>query len=309
MIYIIGTGPMAQEYTKVLLDKQLECIVIGRGETSANKFFEQIGIRPITGGVEKYLTNHSFNEKDQFIIATGTENLMSILLLVLSAGIVNILIEKPAALSIDQLLANESTLKKFEAKIYVAYNRRFYKSTQKALQMIKEDGGLQSIQFEFTEWAHKIEPLVKAEGVKENWFFANSTHVIDLAFFIAGQPNNWQAFVATGQLNWHPKSKFVGAGITQEGVLFSYHSNWESAGRWGIQLCTNKRKIILQPLEELQTQAVGSLAIEYMPLEPTQYKEGMEVQLVRFLTNDDRELCSLEAHIFNTKQVYSKILG
>lgn len=65
-----------------------------------------------------------------------------------------------------------------------------------------------------------------------------------------------------GHLSWHPKTKFTGAGLTEKNVLFSYHSNWESAGIWGLELNTYKRKIILRPLEEVQIQWKGSIQVE-----------------------------------------------
>ena len=41
-------------------------------------------------------------------------------------------------------------------------------------EIIAEDNGVTSFNFEFTEWSHEIEKLEKAPGVKENWFLANS---------------------------------------------------------------------------------------------------------------------------------------
>jgi hypothetical protein len=116
-----------------------------------------------------------------------------------------ILVEKPAAISIDELLGNEGCLRPIQDKVFIAYNRRFYPSVQKALELIKEDGVLQSMHFEFTEWSHRIEPLQKAPGVKENWFFANSTHVVDLAFFLAGEPKEFKAIAKPGNIPWHSK--------------------------------------------------------------------------------------------------------
>lgn len=49
-------------------------------------------------------------------------------------------------------------------------------------KIIAEDGGITSFNFEFTEWAHVIEKLDYPREVFENWFFVNSTHVVDLAF-------------------------------------------------------------------------------------------------------------------------------
>ena len=237
-VFLIGTGQMAIDYFAVLNNQNYDITVIGRGEESAINFELNTGIKPFIGGLHSYLNTHSLPENAYVIIATGTEALMSSLLLILNAGAYKVLIEKPAAISMMELIANEEKLRLYSNNVFIAYNRRFYASVLEAQKMIEEDGGLQSIHFEFTEWAHKIEPLIKADGVKENWFFANSTHVVDLAFYLAGKPLEWNAFSKSGKLKWHSKTNFVGAGITENGVLFSYLSNWESAGRWAIELLT-----------------------------------------------------------------------
>ena len=312
MIYVIGTGPMAQAHTKVLVHLGKEFKVIGRGNTSAESFYSEIGVQPITGGVEEYLKSSRFNDNDSVIIATGTEALMPTLKKVLLAGAGKVLVEKPAAISTEELLENEEFLKPYGEKVFVAYNRRFYASVIEAIKLIEEDGGLESMHFEFTEWAHKIEPLDKASGVKENWFFANSTHVVDLAFFIAGKPKDWKAFSQSGKLDWHPKTKFVGAGVTDKSVLFSYHSNWESAGRWGIELMTFKRKIILKPLEEVQIQWKGSVNVEKHEIDlsiDNKFKPGLFNQLSQFISIDKSLLFSLNDQMVMCKDVYGKFVN
>ena len=106
-IYLIGAGFMSAKYAKVLKAQNFDFTVIGRGNISASKFEAETGIRPIAGGVDKYLIHHSFPEDSYVIIATGTEILMPVLLKVLKKGAARVLIEKPAAISIEELLANE----------------------------------------------------------------------------------------------------------------------------------------------------------------------------------------------------------
>jgi predicted dehydrogenase len=311
-ILLIGTGPMAMDYVKVLNALSKNFTVIGRGESSAKIFKEKTGIQAITGGIDAYLKRNEINTSSYAIVATGTEALMPTLLKLKKAGLHKILIEKPAALSIDELLEQEEFLKDVGNSIFVAYNRRYYASVIEAKRLIEEDGGLQSMHFEFTEWAHKIEPLKKAEGVKENWFFANSTHVVDLAFYIAGVPMNWNCFSKSGDLTWHKKTNFVGAGVTEKEVLFSYLSNWESAGRWAIELLTNKRRIYLKPIEGIDIQLKGTIALEKHSFDSqidTAFKPGLYKQVESFLNDDAKDMCSLIEHIENAKSIYSKILA
>ena len=310
-IIVVGTGPMALDYAKVLVTQERKFKVIGRGEASAIKFETQTGIKPIVGGIYAFLEANPVQHENSFIIATGTEVLMPILKKVLHAGARKVLIEKPAALSIEELLENEAILKPFADKIFIAYNRRFYASVIEAKKLIDEDGGLQSMHFEFTEWAHKIEPLHKAPGVKENWFFANSTHVVDLAFYIAGNPKDWKAYSKGGALDWHEKTNFAGAGITENDILFSYLSNWESAGRWGIELLTNKRRIYLKPIEGIAIQKKGTVLVEEHIFDDSldkSYKPGLYLQVENYLKNAKGVACSMADHIRNTKEIYSKIL-
>ena len=311
-VYLVGTGQMAFDYFAVLKDLNCDSTVIGRGEESAKNFEHLTGVKPFVGGLQKYLNNFRFPPSAYVIIATGTESLMPSLLLALKAGAQKVLIEKPAAISIDELIANEDKLKPYANTVFVAYNRRFYSSVLEVQKMIEQDGGLQSIHFEFTEWAHKIEPLIKAYGVKENWFFANSTHVIDLAFYIAGKPIDWRAFSKSGKLKWHSKTNFVGAGITEKGVLFSYLSNWESAGRWGIELLTGKRRIFLRPLEGISIQEKGAITIINHNFDDSldkRFKPGLYNQTTSFFLRGNDKLLSLEDHILNTKEIFSKILN
>ena len=302
---------MAIAYAGVLKDLGEQITVVGRGQASAQVFEEQTGIKPIQGGIDQYIAENQIAAGTQAIIATSIESLMSTLQLLLNAGIRKILIEKPAAISIQQLLENEQAISGFGADIYLAYNRRFYASVLEAEKLIQEDGGLQTMHFEFTEWAHRVEPLPKAEGVKENWFFNNSTHIVDLAFFLAGKPADWRAYARKGQISWHPVSNFSGAGVTDKGVLFSYLSNWESAGRWAIELLTINRRIYLKPLEGIMVQQKGSIAIEEHQFDDTldkKYKPGLFNQVEAFLKNDTTRLINFESHVASAREIYSKML-
>jgi predicted dehydrogenase len=308
-VIVIGAGPMAMAYVAVLKELGVAITIVGRGEQSALAFEEKTGIKPFTGGVEKYLAITPASENDYFIITVGTEMLMPVLLQFTDRAFARILVEKPAAISMEELLLHASAMNPIENKVFVAYNRRFYASVLEAQRLIEEDGELLSIHFEFTEWAHKIEPLEKAPGVKENWFFANSTHVVDLAFFIAGLPTDWKAYSRKGKLHWHSKSNFAGAGITENGVLFSYLSNWESAGRWSIELLTSQRRIFLKPLETIFIQNKGSVSLETHVFDDEldrKFKPGVYRQTQDFLNGEGS--CELREHIINTSNIYTKMI-
>ena len=141
--------------------------------------------------------------------------------------------------------------------------------------------------------------------------YEKSLVIIDLAFFIAGKPKVLKSFSRSGRLDWHEKTNFVGAGETEKDVLFSYLSNWESAGRWGIELLTYSRRIYLKPMENLHIQKKGS--VEVLPYEidlslDIDFKPGLYLQVKEFLSDFKNRLPSIKEHIFNSKNIYSFFL-
>jgi predicted dehydrogenase len=308
-ILLVGSGPMAIDYYNVLTHLNVGVTVIGRGQSSASKFNEATGATVITGGLEQFLENNQEFNFDQAIIATGTESLITSLKTLIQVGVKDILIEKPAAISIEELLQNKKVLLETTSNIFVAYNRRFYASVVEAQKIIEEDGGLSSIHFEFTEWSHVIAPLKKAPGVKENWFFANSTHVVDLAFYLAGKPKEWSTYTS-GNNGWHAPTNFSGAGITNKNVLFSYQANWEAPGRWAVELLTKKHRIYLKPMEKVFIQKLGAIAVEELKIDlkvDTDFKPGLLNQCKAFIS-DKVNLLDMKEHISNSELVYSKML-
>jgi len=286
-VLLVGTGDMAIAYAQVLKSLNVNLKVIGRSVASAERFTQITGVLAISGGVEQYLEGLEGNlQNTMVIISVGTEMLMPTLINTIKFSPNQILIEKPGALSIDELLLYSKDWDLYGDKTFVAYNRRFYSSVKELKQLIKNDGGLHSMHFEFTEWAHTIEPLKKFPGVKENWLFANSTHVIDLAFHLSGNPINMASFTKKSRdISWHKNSIFVGAGITSKNVAFSYSSNWESAGRWSIELMTIKNRYYLKPLEQLFIQKKGSINIEQYSIENSldiEFKPGLNYPQIFF---------------------------
>jgi len=227
-ILLVGAGPIAQEYAKVLQALHAPLIVVGRGKESAKKFFANTGFQAEIGGVKLWLQKN--NPPAKAIIAVGEKELGETARLLIQSGVKEILVEKPGGFIADDIRKVGKLSGEKKAKVYIAYNRRFYSSVQKAIEIINENGGALSFHFEFTEWIHKIPATKKTAGIIHEWFLANSTHVIDLAFFLCGKPKKLTGYALAG-FPWHNGSSiFTGAGVTEKNALFSYHANWESAG-------------------------------------------------------------------------------
>jgi len=309
-IWLLGSGAMAQEYIKVLLAQEESFSVIGRGAHSAHECEEKTGCVVRTGGLEDFLASKP-TQCTHAIVSVSVEALMSTTLQLLDYGVRAILVEKPAGLSLLQVHTLAERCKRLNADVFVAYNRRFFSSVVRAREIINEDGGVTSFNFEFTEWSHVIGKLQKADGVLQNWFLANSTHVADLAFYLGGKPTQLYTFTA-GSLDWHPAAAiFSGAGVSNSGALFSYQANWESAGRWGVEVLTKSYRLILRPIEKLQLQKRGSIAVDFLDCDDTldaQFKPGLYFQTKDFLNGAHDVLCSIH-YQSEMMDAYCRIAG
>jgi predicted dehydrogenase len=300
---------MAREYAKVLLSLDHNFEVIGRGPVAAGQFQSMIN-RPVRpGGLQRALAESGAPELA--IVAVGVEALADAAAALIEAGTRRLLVEKPGGLNTQQIQALHQTAKRHGANVLLAYNRRFYASVTRARELIAEDGGPTSCMFEFTEWSHVIAPLYKAPGVKAAWFLANSTHVVDLAFHLCGFPKEWQSWRG-GSSDWHPAAaRFCGSGITDRGVFFSYHADWEAPGRWGVDVNTRRNRFILRPMEQLHVVRSGSTRLESLTIDDRHdkaFKPGLFAQTRAFLEGDDHLVCTLEEQLQHCV-VYDEMAG
>ena len=294
-LWLIGAGPHAREYAKVLLSLKQPFKVIGRGTESASEFQAIIGKSVLTCGLREAIS--FYGAPKQAIVAVSYDQISAVASIMLRSGTSRILLEKPAALSLLEIRSLNILAKKHVAQVLVGYNRRFYASTTLARELILEDGGATSCVFEFTEWSHTIEHMPLAPITKCAWMIANSSHVVDLAFHLCGTPDNWHAW-QSGSIGWHPAAaRFCGAGITNQGVLFSYHADWDAPGRWGVEVLTRKRRFVFRPMESLHVTHLGSTKLNKAVLDDSidlDYKPGLYRQTQSFLEGIFNLHCTLE---------------
>lgn len=308
MIYILGSGYMANEYAKVLNSLNYDFTVVGRTEEKLNIISSKFPCNTISGGYKSLLeiSNHS----DSIIInCLPVEILAASSCALIDVGVKAILIEKPGALSISELVEINEKADSKNTEVRIGYNRRFYQSFI-ALEnyLLKEH--LLGISFEMTEWGHVIKELENPDEVKQKWILANTSHVIDIVLYFSGELADFNCFTA-GSLTWHSTgSTFVGAGVSKSGILISYCGFWEGPGRWSIDFVTENRRFIYRPMEKLQIQNKGSIGIEFDDsIDYTldeMFKPGLYLQTKSFMEGDYRKLTTIKSQIESFK-VYNKI--
>ena len=300
-LWLIGPGNIGYDYAKVLISQKINFRVIGRSSKSE-------WLVPVYEfGLTNFIKENKNNIPKYAIVAVDESELFNITKELIEFGVKNILIEKPAGINIEQVEYLESFSHDNDCKLFVAYNRRFYQSVKRCKKIIDNESGPINVNFTFTEWTHLIDYESYTKKELEHFFLGNSSHVPDTVFYLCGQPSELQAYVS-GALRWHPSAcSFSGAGLTNQGISFSYNANWESAGRWGIEVNMPNKKLILRPLEKLQVQHLGSNDIEQVPLENEEidlkFKPGLFEEVKSFL-GEQQDLCTIKQQAQNFKWYY-----
>lgn len=309
-IWLVGAGPQARHYDKVLKSLGASYEVIGLNDSITAQFENITGVPVVKCGLENYLASGA-KVPSKAIICVPVESLASATSQLLSAGVKHILVEKPVGVLPPEIKELNNLSIASNATVVVAYNRRLYASVIKAQELIAEDGGVTSFNFEFTEWAHVINPLQKGPGVKQYWFLSNSTHVVDLAFYLGGIPKEISCYLSGG-LEWHPSaSAFAGAGMSETGAIFNYQANWAAPGRWSVEMLTTARRFVFRPLEKLQVQLIGAVALESVEIDDSldrEFKPGLFLQTRKFLEGRLEGMCTLGEH-YGKLPVYCRMAG
>ena len=236
-VLIIGGGYMGKEYAHVLEQLGINDVtIVTKSPKQASDFSAKFDYTILDGGFEKQLS--SVGKKDLVIIAIPTELLISATKLAIKTGQTRILLEKPGSLFHKELFSLNEIID--QQKVRIGYNRLLYPNFHKIKQLAKNEGGITSCKFDFTEWIHKIPFGVYQQDEYTLWGISNSLHVISMAFELIGMPKEIASF-QFGKLDWHTSgSIFVGAGTSEENIPFSYHANWESSGRWMVEIMTKE---------------------------------------------------------------------
>ena len=247
---VIGYGGMGRQYVKALRTLGVQRLrVCSRSKAPLAELEGENGITVSAGGFERLECQAQPDELG--IIATPTLSLMAAAEHLVSLGFRRLLIEKPVSLRSGEIerLARESNKTGVEA--VCAYNRVAYPSFHEARSRAAQEGGITSCTYTFTEmvkpdWPQRFPPEELAR-----WGIANSLHVIGMAHGLIGMPKEWRGY-RRGSLPWHPTGAlFVGSGISEFGIPFSYHADWGSTGRWSVEIHTAVASYRLCPLEKL----------------------------------------------------------
>lgn len=294
-LLLIGAGGIAADYANALKHLNVRHFdVLSRREESARLFAKSYGAeRAHWGGLDTL--PQLMNEYDAFIVACPIEHLMPYALALADAGKSRVLLEKPLALRSSDVAGLAARFPDF--KPWIALNRLFFPSVLELKRRLREQRAV-AARFSFTEWVHRIEADKYHPDVLARWGASNCIHVIATCFDLVGTPITFSPYVAgKSALSWHPAGTiFTGAGITDQNVLFVYHADWVSAGRWSIAIDTPEGRYDLEPMESLRFTPKGSIVDTLLVAAPQDgLRAGFPQMLRAWLADEQHDNVGLDA--------------
>jgi len=293
-VTVVGYGFMGKHYMQAL-----QALGVGQIHvcSRSNEPLEQLngmpGVTTTAGGYQAL--NRPAHSGELGIVATPTADLVSAAEHLADLGFRKILIEKPVSLWSTEIerLADLLDLRGVEASC--AYNRLTYPSFYETRVRTDTEGGITSCVYTFTEMIRPDWPELYSAEELTHWGVANSLHPIGMAHGLIGLPADWSGR-RSGALSWHPSgSVFVGSGISDRDITFSYQADWGSKGRWSVEVNTREASYRLCPLEKLYRKTSALEEWEEIPVaafEPD-LKAGVAEQVAAMLSAEVHQLVPL----------------
>ena len=254
-VLLVGNGKMAEAYANVLKALDIPFVVCGRNQKHIDEFSLKHNAHntlPLSKVTAEELLKFRFS-----IIATAMETLAGITEEFLHRGAKKILVEKPAALTLEQAnnLAKQS--KEKNAIVRIALNRRFYSSVGMLKQILTKEKSVCAF-FDFTDDSASIAEAIFHADAKKRWALANSVHVIDTVSYLLGRSTDIHAqYFGKNELYWHANAAtFMGTALFGN-TPTTYVTSWVCPGRWNIEIMTNQGRYKLSPMEKLQVMMPG----------------------------------------------------
>lgn len=288
---VVGYGTMGRHHVKALQALGVRRIrVCSRSAQPLEELAASPSVKTVAGGVEQL---DGCVEPDELgIIAVPTGSLVAATERLVTLGFRRLLIEKPVSLWSAEIEQLAEALEHQGVEAACAYNRVAYPSFHEARSRAAQEEGITSCTYTLTEmirpdWSGRFPAHALAR-----WGIANSLHVASMAHGLIGWPAAWKGY-RSGALEWHPTgSVFVGAGLSDRSIPFTYHADWGSLGRWSVEIHTRVSSYRLCPLEKLfrRTSATGEWEAVPVATWAPQVKAGLVEQVATMLSQDIRQL-------------------
>ena len=160
---------------------------------------------------------------------------------------INLFIEKPPGLNLDEMKSLNNLSKKNRLINMVGFNRRFYSNVEYIKKNEKKYGKLNGFNVECNEryWLLK---KIKTNKELKDWIYCNSSHVINLLLYFCEGLYKVKTFKFKGKLPFI--ERFVSILKSKSNIIGSINFFSNSPGGWKIKLYYENVTVDLYNLEQ-----------------------------------------------------------
>jgi predicted dehydrogenase len=266
---------MAREHIKAFADVPNTRVVgiHSRTRSKAEALASEFGLSDVTDGVEQLYAR----AKADLVVVAVPELSMRAVALAAFAQPWAVLLEKPAGYNLADAAAIAAAAR--GKKVFVALNRRFNSSTRTVAKALNASPSSQRFINIFDQQSVTDALAIgHPREVAENFMYANSVHVIDLArVFGRGEIVD---VVPVVRWNLEKPGVVVAKIAFSSGDAALYQGIWNGPGPWAAVVTTDRERWELRPLEEASLQKRGERVVTRMEADPVDksFKAGFRRQ-------------------------------
>lgn len=248
-LLLIGCGNIAHEHIKCYRNiKNVEIKwIYSRTLNKTKKFknkYKSLNLE-IVEDLKKFIQQNK-NKIDAALVLVNYDQIFNISKLLLKNKI-NLFIEKPPGLNLDQIKLLNNLSQKNRLINMVGFNRRFYSNIEYVKKNEKKYGQLNGFNVECNERYWLLKKIKSKEELKD-WIYCNSSHVINLLLYFCKELKKVKTFKFDGNLPFI--EKFVSILKSKNNIIGSINFFSNSPGGWKIKLYYENVTVDLHNLEK-----------------------------------------------------------
>ena len=253
-VAIIGAGYMATEHIKAFsrLPRVQLTGITSRTRTRAEQLAEAYSELRVYDSIAQM---HAATKADLVVVCVRELDLLGVCGQSFSFPWMH-LVEKPLGHDLREARTIHQMSLDRQARVYAAFNRRFYSSTLQAVKLLEGDGSRRMVTILDQEDTDGARASGQPEAVVENWMFANAVHLIDL--FHVFCRGNLETVRPLQPWRGLATELVVGELVYDSGDIGLYQALWNRPGPWSVAVSTCNRRLEMRPVEKVAEQLAGS---------------------------------------------------
>lgn len=306
-VALVGAGYTGREHARAFADVPGVSLagVHSRTRARAERLAGEFGIGRVCDSVDELYNS----TRADLVVVAVPELEMNRVARACFAYPWTVLLEKPAGYDLADASEILDAAAPRAGDVRVAFNRRFYSSTRKALEGLAGTTGSRFVQAQDQEDRPEALRLGQPAPVVRNWMYANSIHVVDLLRTFG----RGKVTAVSPLLRWNPEAPCVVLSKVDfdSGDTGLYEAIWEGPGPWAVSVQTEALRWEMRPLERLTLQERGKRVASDLPIGDwdLRFKPGFRLQAAHAVAAalGQASACATLADAFETTRLVAAL--